>query len=278
MLGNVEEMILEPYSMNRVGQPHGQVGAFFAKGGSCLTSRDQVRSSLRVEHNYFDARKKEAARLLMTGFRLVISAPATTDHSRITDLKRDWKALRQLRTTPENGDPVAALETLAQEMASPLLQRELKDIAAAFSSEITRRNEVEARSARTAITTGALLVRTYRDNVNLVKRQQRFLKARELQGDPEEELAAFRGALDRAKLKREVTQQIYLGLLIQSADDFPPDQLTSQLAAITPGIERLGGEKLTRMAALFVQQVTAYQTEGGEDTQTIMDALLVADL
>ena len=43
-------------------------------------------------------------------------------------------------------------------------------------------------------------------------------------------------------------------------------------------MERLGGEKLTRMAALFVQQVTSYQDEGSDDTEALLDALLTADL
>ncbi|MDX1401683.1 MAG: SUMF1/EgtB/PvdO family nonheme iron enzyme, partial [Kiloniellales bacterium] len=246
MLGNVEEMVLEPFGMNRVGQSHGQVGAFFAKGGSCLTSREQMRSSLRVEHSYFDERKKSAARLPMTGFRPVISAPATTDHGRVGDLKEDWNDLRQLRTAPEREDPVTALEKLAEDAETPLRQQELRDIAAAFNAEVTRRNEIEARSARTAITTGALLIRTYRDNANLVIRQERFLKARTLQGDPEEELDKFRAALERANLKMEVTEQVYLGLLTQSSDDFTQEQLESQLQTALPEIERLGGSKLAK--------------------------------
>ena len=44
MLGNVEEFVLEPFYMNRIGRRHGQPGGFVAKGGSFQDPADRLRT------------------------------------------------------------------------------------------------------------------------------------------------------------------------------------------------------------------------------------------
>ncbi|WP_268946853.1 SUMF1/EgtB/PvdO family nonheme iron enzyme, partial [Pseudomonas syringae] len=56
MLGNVDEMMLEPFRLNKLDRQHGQAGGYVVRGGDYRTAQGELRSSLRKERNYYDAK------------------------------------------------------------------------------------------------------------------------------------------------------------------------------------------------------------------------------
>ena len=49
MLGNVEQWVLDPYRLNRVGRLQGMPGGLVARGGSYATPIEELRTSMRAE-------------------------------------------------------------------------------------------------------------------------------------------------------------------------------------------------------------------------------------
>ena len=164
MLGNAEEMVLEPFRLSRGGRLHGQVGGFVARGGSILTVESRLRTALRVEYGYFDADRNGATRLATLGFRVAVAAPVQPTLARVEALREDWRTLSQPRHLDLADDPLLALETIAGESEDAAVADALRRAADALRAEIAARNEVEGRAVRSALAAGAVLIRKYRDD------------------------------------------------------------------------------------------------------------------
>ncbi len=96
MLGNVAEMT---ESLYRIEYYQGRTGGFVARGGSFRSPEANLRSSLRSEQPFFNARR-EPVRQDELGFRLVLVAPLYTSRAAIKDFEAAWNAYRQTRPTP----------------------------------------------------------------------------------------------------------------------------------------------------------------------------------
>jgi formylglycine-generating enzyme required for sulfatase activity len=128
MLGNASEMVLDPFHLIRGTREHGLVGGFVAKGGSFETPQGEMRSSMREELSYFNARTKSEAKGRQMGFRVAMADVALPDLRSINALREDWNAERQVVTTDPTGDPLLQLSKLAKDQADPELKRALDTI------------------------------------------------------------------------------------------------------------------------------------------------------
>jgi hypothetical protein len=287
MLGNVEELVLEPYRVNRAGRQHGQVGGFVARGGSCLLNAAQLRSALRIEYPYFDASQGEATRLPLTGFRLVIAAPVATGAERIAELKEDWQAAVAGRAEmAEGGDPLAVVDAVAQELTDLAAREQLAEALLALRSEASRQNETEARALRSLILAGTALAKSYHDlqKSALVLAQVRSFYEEQLGRYPDPESAEHKAyqerLVDAAVKQEELTGRqallgaAYLQLLLQAAEDYDGTALAEQLAANDASIAALSGGGAAETAAAhqllsfgncFVQQAAAVVERRVED-------------
>jgi formylglycine-generating enzyme required for sulfatase activity len=93
MLGNAEEIVLEPFRLHKVVRLHGQPGGFVTKGGHYFTSAARMRSAYRREHAPFDAKTRKAASVQTIGFRLVLSATVLPSRKRLQAIKEAWQKL-----------------------------------------------------------------------------------------------------------------------------------------------------------------------------------------
>lgn len=91
ILGNVEEIALEPFRLQRLDRAHGQPGGYVVRGGSVHASRAEVRSSLRREVPQYDDRG--AVGTADTGFRVLLSAPVLTSAARLEAVRAAWSRL-----------------------------------------------------------------------------------------------------------------------------------------------------------------------------------------
>lgn|GEM_PF-172795 len=91
ILGNVEEITLEPFRLQRLNRPHGQRGGTVVRGGSVHSSRAEVRASLRREVPLYDERGAVAT--ADTGFRVLLSTPVLTSPERLDAVRAAWLRL-----------------------------------------------------------------------------------------------------------------------------------------------------------------------------------------
>ncbi|WP_149541233.1 formylglycine-generating enzyme family protein [Siccirubricoccus phaeus] len=166
MLGNVAEMVLEPYRMSRVGRPHGHAGGFVLRGGYYGSSMDEMRSSLREEMPPFDATTGRATRTPQVGFRLALSVTATTSLAQTEEVKRAFLAeanSRQQDVARSADDPQAALALLRRGVQDPAQQAAIRRVEAQLASDARARGEQQREIVRAQIETLASLAFSSRE-------------------------------------------------------------------------------------------------------------------
>ena len=85
VLGNVEELVLEPFRLNRLGRLHGQAGGATVRGGSYLTPETAIRTAMRRElPPYYGTDRNELATV---GVRFAIGAQVVTSPQRLDAIR-----------------------------------------------------------------------------------------------------------------------------------------------------------------------------------------------
>lgn len=109
MLGNADEIVLEPFRVVRQSQARGQAGGYTIRGGSYQTAEPDIRSSYRQELAPFD--EKGARRAPTVGFRLALVTSVLSSRARYDELRsmppvpppsRALAAPPERRPAPEN--------------------------------------------------------------------------------------------------------------------------------------------------------------------------------
>jgi formylglycine-generating enzyme required for sulfatase activity len=158
ILGNVGEMVLEPFRAVRVGRRHGQAGGVVVKGGDFRTPEAALRTSLRIEIPPFDATDGQPTRLPTVGFRVVLAAHVTTSLRRAEALNRAFEAeSRASGTEAENARrQIAAL----RDGADARLRQGLDRLEAQLMAAERQRLEQERAGLRAQLEGAAVLARS----------------------------------------------------------------------------------------------------------------------
>ncbi|XKH38637.1 formylglycine-generating enzyme family protein [Azospirillum doebereinerae] len=257
VLGNVGEIVLEPYQATAPGRLHGQVGGFVVRGGSCLTSELDVRSAERHEEPLYDLADGMARRAPFTGLRVVIGGVVGTSQSRISA----FATAASSRAAPSGEAPAGATlatvtRALAAEADRPAVADRLNKLASEIGAEMTRRNEIEANGARMAVMSGAILMRNYRQEMNEGDRLEAILPA-----VAEGNRAQYAKSIEMWRNRARLSGEAYLSLLIEATDNFGPDLLRAQLPRVASAFSYDGSAGLVKMIARFVEQSTRYRAQ-----------------
>ena len=84
ILGNVSEMMLDPFYATRTGRLHGQSGGYVVRGGSVFSGQDDMITAYRSERAYFTRGSETKSRDM--GMRLVLSLPFTNSIDEVRSL------------------------------------------------------------------------------------------------------------------------------------------------------------------------------------------------
>jgi len=272
VVGNVQEIVLEPYRMTRSGRLHGQIGGFISKGGSCNSRRELLRTAMRKEHFFFDPHSGQASVPKFTGFRVAVVAPIHTSVPRIDRYRADWEESRRQRSPADTtGDPVEALENLAEQAEDPEQRAALQQIAVAFSNEMQTRNAVDGRAAQMAIIAGAQLVRGYRSENRTLAGVERAIK---VCGNDEGCKADFLPRRETLQRNRSITANAYLDLLRQVVEDYPQKLLEDQLAAVLDQYRGFESGSFDRFAQRFVEQSGSRRDDPARRDEHLLEELL----
>ena len=258
VLGNVEEIIFEPFRLNAGGRLHGQAGGFITRGGSCLTPSADITTAFRNEHDYFSGTKRAANVPPATGFRVAVAAAALSD-ARISQLDEDFSHVQQ----SEHGEKTK--ERIAKIIANPeasAIQGPLQEVAADFNTEMARRNRIEKRSIQSALRAGALTVRAYRLGHNDLQRFSEPCKQSKVDQsiDPSGRFCELAKQADSAL---SMTRSIYTSLVIQTAEDFSKEDLNGLFDLALDPIET--SPRAFEFMTIFGCHVDRYRSKGNAD-------------
>jgi len=148
VLGNIEEMVLEPFQLVRGSRLHGQAGSVGARGGSFRTPAESLRSASRVELPMYDASGMQELKQGHVGFRMAVGASAVGRFEQGQALQRRWTKILNEAKPARQETPLQALERMMRETTEPGLRQQLRDIVANVSETNRQKSDLAARFVR----------------------------------------------------------------------------------------------------------------------------------
>ena len=145
MLGNVNEMMLEPFRVNKLNRLHGQAGGMVVRGGDYQTAQAAIRTATRKELPYYQ--KSKANQPNTTGMRFALVAPTLTSRERINAIGNEWQ---QLGVGTEQEGSAQAVQSLNQ-ISSAVEDEKLKQQLQALENELRSSNAKQAEARNQAI-------------------------------------------------------------------------------------------------------------------------------
>ncbi len=210
MLGEVDQMLIEPYRLNRVGRSHGQAGGILARGGNYTFNPDDLQTSLRTEIPPFDPATNGPTRLATLGFRLVLSADA------LGDMRETQAAQAQFDAISGNAARIAdsprqLLAMAGQATPDPAIRAALSRVDAAMASDERARDDAAAVALGAQLQAATVLAMNIWEQANTIR-----LLEEETTGptglDPTQ-IAAIRHNLDAHRRTQSGSVEGYLDLL-----------------------------------------------------------------
>lgn len=167
--GNAEELVLDPYRLNALGRLHGQAGGVVTRGGSVLSSEDQIYSAQRTEYPPYDRATGAALRSDTFGLRLAISAPVIVADARLAEIRRRWSQ-RAANAAPDGQtDPGLLLSGLIAAEPDPRRQATLVALQLELRRGRDRAQTARLQSARSTLLAGAVFVGALIENAERIE-------------------------------------------------------------------------------------------------------------
>jgi hypothetical protein len=162
--GNAEELMLEPFRLNAIGRAGGQVGGVVTRGGSALSTADQIYSAQRTEYPPYDSATGAPLQAETFGLRLVIGTHIATSGNHLRAIQSRWQQLAGAENTEDAIDPNARLSSLIEAEIDPRRQAALSDLQLEFRRAREKAQTAVQQSARATLLAGAVFVESIVEN------------------------------------------------------------------------------------------------------------------
>jgi len=267
ILGNVDEIALEPFRLSRLDRLHGQVGAFVVRGGNYLTAEADMRASYRQEVPFYDGDAPRRSKT--TGLRIVVAAPVLTSADRLRAAQAGWSKLGAV-SAPDNkpteakasDDPLEELALLAKSSPDTATKTRLQNLQTSLRANIAARDEQRDRAAKASLRLGAFLGRKLADDSRAVDALAKLYKARVDGGNADDpRTKAFKDQLDREQAVMDGNLRYYADSLIRTAEDYGPEVLKRQMQILLVELQGMGLGELKPYLDRNFAHVSAYQKD-----------------
>ena len=228
MLGNVAEMMFEPFRLNKLDRQHGQAGGFVVRGGDFRTAQGELRTALRQERDYYDG--DHAASNKGTGLRLALVAPALTSRERIKTIEQQWQTLGQAEGTGKaDGSTVQALGQLASGVQDQALKDQLKTLENQLRASNQQQEESRDQAIRASLNLGAFLCTKLLDDGRYLDFLQKNYALNCAAGSDDSTCPMRQGKLDEQKDRLHKLSNYYASTLVDAATLYTQPLLAKQV-------------------------------------------------
>jgi hypothetical protein len=286
VLGNVEEFVLEPFRLNRVGRQHGEAGGFVTRGGSILTPAEEIRSALRHEYSYFDVEGGRPLALDTFGLRPVLSAPVGSSDDRAEAVSEAWQAEASSPRT-ETGDALEVLTDLEENTTDLDLKANLGTIQELVASERRARNEIEARAVRQSILSGTIFIFRLQQDIRIAELAAKQLADVQAQLDDaragndsaavetlEARLAQRQQVADNARERVDLLTRGFTNIVFTLVDDHSVAELREQSDLLGRELRLADQEPLIDHVRRFDEVLHAYRSDPSIGTAGMVDVVM----
>jgi len=264
MLGNVAEIVAEPYRLTRGGRAGGRAGGLVARGGDIASTPEQIRTSQRIEYPPFTP-EGEVLALPTLGFRIALGRPIIANVGTSGALRAAWEKELARQEAATGADPRQLAEQLEAQMVDPARKRAVATLRATVEDERSRRVQADERAARSAIGAGAVLIRAWRNDyrgaaslARIVADLEAAAKASGISDQQRREAEAdLADARERLVLWNRSLDTAFAALasLLLQQTELPKPLLEAQLAVWRAENAQPAFETLRRFAGWFTEEV-----------------------
>lgn len=171
MLGNVDEMVFEPFRLNKLDRDHGQAGGFVVRGGNYLLGESEIRSAQRKENDYYDAQGAKTSKA--TGFRLALVSTTLTSRERMGSIEKSWKNLGAGSADAGKKTAVQELNALTAKVEDKKLKEQLQNLENQLRASNQKQEEARDQAIRSSLNLGAFLCTKLLDDGKFLETLQR---------------------------------------------------------------------------------------------------------
>ncbi|MEE2729987.1 MAG: SUMF1/EgtB/PvdO family nonheme iron enzyme [Pseudomonadota bacterium] len=273
MLGNVDEMMLEPFRLNKLDRMHGQYGGFVVRGGNYLSPASELRTSLRQENNFYRDKQEYSAKTV--GFRLVLVAPSLTSRERVLAVEKDWKTLGKSKPA-QGADPMKELEAMQAGVTDQALKKKLQKLEAELRANTQTRDEQMNRAIRSNLRLGAFLCTKLQDDGKYVDLMN-GLYDRHCGNAPagDERCLKRRESLTNSENLLEFTLQYYADTVVDTGLNYGKDTIEKQVPVADKELGARGVSNLKSFLKVHWQNLEQYMDNGRVSRQQWLDSCKV---
>lgn len=232
ILGNVEQWVLDPYRLNRVGRLQGAAGGLVTRGGSFATPLEELRTSMRSEVPPYDAAKKAPTRLESVGFRVALSAVAGGELKDVAVLRQAFENLQ--KSNDMGTDLRGKIEQLKQLTPDETLRRELDVLSAQLAGDERARADAARQTVRAELGAATALCYVVWRVQHIIDVQQSELDKPVLKDLRTKEMVALiRGAIAINQAEQQTALDAYAQLLRQIVTDAALPMVAEESQVVT---------------------------------------------
>jgi hypothetical protein len=149
--------MLEPFRVNNLGRPGGQVGGIVTRGGSILSDPGSIYSAQRQEWAPYDNATGRAQAQDTFGARFVIGTHVSVTLERVNNIRDRW--LDRIAATPDEVvDPLGSLGSLIEEETQAERRAALEAVRSEFATAERLRDEARLEALKSTLFAGAVQV------------------------------------------------------------------------------------------------------------------------
>lgn len=269
VLGNVDEMVLDPFRLNKLDRLHGQAGGFVVRGSNYVTSEEDVRTAYRQEVPYYQGTERRQSKT--TGFRVAVVAPVFTSRARLQGIEEAWASLGSAAVVPTKpgmdekslADPIDELGAIAGAATDPAMQKRLENLKLAFRSSFQARDEQRDRAAKARLRLGTFLCQKLKDDgVPIDRVKDALATCVKNNGKDHERCKLLAKTVEADEAVQYANQRYYADTIVGFVEDYDAAVLAAQLGVLKQELNARGVEVLVPVADQYVAHVEAFRKAG----------------
>lgn len=285
VLGNVDEIMLEPFRLNRLDRLHGQAGGFVVRGGNYATAKNDIRTAYRQEIPFYQG--KETRRATTTGFRVAVVGRVITSRARLQAIDAAWAALGTAPeqaapskpTTPEpaasaspepakpspldgppRADPLDEIETIAQAVDDTAAKQRLKLLQVAVRAGFQARDDQRDRAAKARLRLGTFLCQKLKDDALPIDKLKDVHRACvQDRGEQHERCRGQAAMIEAEEAKLWENLRYYADTLVTLVEDYDDAVLGRQLGILKSELGARGLQGLLPVTDLYYRHALAFR-------------------
>jgi len=274
ILGNAEEMVFEPFRLNKLDRLHGQAGGFVVRGGSYLTPQAELRSALRQEEPYYS--NGAPNKLKTAGVRLALVAPALTSRERVKQIASEWNKLGGSKNSGNNStgsDPLKQLVDIVSNVRDDATKQELEKLNSDLRANIQARDEQRDQAIRSSLQLGAFLCTKLKDDGAFHERLAGLYKAScESNSAPSDTCPARKQQMDEQKKALDFILNYYADTLVDTSTTYDEKLIKPQISVTTQELGARGNNNLSSYLDVHWKNLQSYLKTGKIARQSWLDA------